>query len=55
VATAAVGAEPHRVTKSPRSITNSCGSSETVGDLVLLERNESLPLGRGDEIGEASL
>jgi len=56
-ATAAVGAEPHRATKSQRSINNSCGSSETVGDLVLLGRNESLPLplGLGDEIGEANL
>ena len=49
VATAAVGVEPHRVTKLQRSIKNSCGSSETVGDPVLLGRNESLPLplGRG--------
>ena len=50
VATAAVGAEPHRVTKSQRSINNSCGSSETVGDLVLLGRNELLPLPLGQGI-----
>ena len=57
VAKAAVGAEPHRMTKSQRSINNSCCSSETVGNLVLLGRNELLPLllGRGDEIGEANL
>jgi hypothetical protein len=57
VATAAVGAEPHRVTKSQRSINNSCGSSETVGDLVLLGRNKSLPLpfGRGMRLGRPIL
>ena len=57
VATAAVGAEPHPVTKSQRSITNSFGSSETVGDLVLLGRNEllPLPLGRGMRLGRPIL
>ena len=55
VATAAVGAELHRVTKSQRSINNSCGSSETVGDLVLLGRKRfvvAVTAGPGDEIGE---
>jgi len=57
VATAAIGAEPHRVTKSQRSINSSCGSSETVGDLVLLGRKESLPLplGRGMRLGRPIL
>jgi hypothetical protein len=41
VATAAVGAEPHRVTKSQHSINTSCGSSGTVRGLVLLGRSES--------------
>jgi len=57
VATAAVGAEPHHVTKSQRSINNSCGSSETVGDLVLLGRNElpPSPLGQGMRLGRLIL
>jgi len=57
VTTAAVGAEPHRVTKSQRSINNSCGSSETVGDLVFFGRNylSPLPLGQGMRLGRPIL
>jgi len=57
IATAAAGAEPHRVTKSQRFINISCGSSsETVGDLVLLGRSKPLaPLDLGMRLGRPIL